>query len=643
MTDTATKDKKTQTTHQFTAEVDKILSLMINSLYANKEIFLRELVSNASDACDKLRYEAAQDESLQHKDQELKITISSDEKAGTLTITDNGIGMSKEELQDNLGTIARSGTQRFIDSLTGDKNKDMQLIGQFGVGFYSSFMVADEVTVISTKAGEKASHIWQSKGDGSYSIDVSDTSHPVGTSITLHLKEDCKQYIDKHRISHIVTTYSNHIGVPIEFVNEKGGSESLNSGSALWTRAKDKITEDEHKEFYKSCAHAIDDPWLTLHNRVEGTIEFTNLLYVPTKRPFDLFHPDRATRVKLYVKRVFITDENNQLLPAYLRFVRGVVDSEDLPLNISRETLQHNALINKIQKNLVKRILDELKKQSDKDQKGYTEFWTNFGAVLKEGLCENVDANREKLLDICRFKTTKSGDGLISLQEYIDRMQDGQQTIYYITGENIDMLKNSPQLEGFQKKDVEVLLLDDHVDGFWVNVVHDYNEKSFKSVTSSNIDLDKKEEDASKKDEDSSEDKEEKKEEKPALSKEESEIIALFKTSLEGKVNDVIISKRLTESPVCLTVPEGAMDSRMERFLIDQNQLATAAPKNLEVNPDHAIVKHLHASKDSALNKELAELLFDQACIIEGENISNPSDFAKRMNNVIARVVKVAA
>lgn len=620
-------------THQFNTEVEKILKLMIHSLYTNKDIFLRELISNASDACDKLRYEALQDDSLLKKDSDLKVTLTINPDVSTLSITDNGIGMNEEELIENLGTIARSGTQRFAESLSGDKQKDVQLIGQFGVGFYSAFMVADEITVLSRKAGEKEAHIWQSKGEGNFSIEKAKGDHPRGTTITLHIKEDNKDYLDQHRIKHIATTYSDHISLPIVLIDEEGKEETINTGSALWTRSKSDITEEQYKEFYHHAAHAGDDPWMTLHNKVEGNIEYTNLLFIPTIKPFDLFHPDRKCRLKLYVKRVFITEENINLIPQYLRFVQGVVDSEDLPLNISRETLQHNAMIARIRKSLTKKILSELKKKAEKDTEAYDKFWKNFGAVLKEGLCDATE-DRDAILDVCRFQSTQSDGKLISLNDYISRMKDNQKAIYYLTGDNAESLQNSPQLEAFLEKDIEVLLLTDGVDDFWLSVAHEYKDKSFTSVTRANIDLDSTE-------------KEETTEEKTKENKEEPqeeqnpELIEFLKETLSDRVSDVKTSKKLTTSPVCLGVNEFGMDIRMERFLVEQNQLPGATAKILEINPNHPIIQNINnqRSENPERAKEIALLLFDQACITEGEPIKDPVGFTKRMNEFLEKAL----
>ncbi|PIR39653.1 MAG: molecular chaperone HtpG [Alphaproteobacteria bacterium CG11_big_fil_rev_8_21_14_0_20_39_49] len=621
------KEKMVET-HEFGAETGKILQLMIHSLYAHKDIFLRELISNASDACDKLRYDSLTNKDLKVSG-EFKITITANEKDKTLTIADNGIGMNKEDMIRNLGTIASSGTQRFLENATGDAKKDIQLIGQFGVGFYSSFMVADEVSVISKKAGEKEAYKWTSKADGKYSIEEVSEDISSGTVITLFLKEDSEEFLDKHRIKHIIRTYSDHISFPVEFTDSEGEVSVINTGSALWTKNKSDITKEQYNEFYKHVAHAGDEPWMVLHNKAEGVLEYTNLLFIPSAKPFDLFHPDRQTRVKLYVKRVFISEENNKLVPEYLRFLRGVVDSEDLPLNISRETLQHNNVIHKIRNAITKKVLNELKKKAEKEPEEYTKFWDLFGSTVKEGLCEGIDANRELLLEVCHFKTTKSGDKYLSLDKYIENMQEGQDKIYYLAADSIEAAKNSPQLEGFLKRDIEVILLTDSVDDFWVNVNGEYKGTEIVPITRAGLDLDKKEEAA-----DSDENK---KDNKPSAELEKT--INYFKEILGSKVFDVVESKKLADSPVCLTTQEGGMDMRMERFLVAQKQLVCASPKVLEINPSHSIIQYIGDNIGSDKSKDLVELLLDQAFIVEGEAIADTSAFSKRFSSFIEKAL----
>lgn len=613
--------------HQFGAETSKILQLMIHSLYAHKDIFLRELISNASDACDKLRYNALTQPDLIEDHGDFTISIVADSKAQSLTITDTGIGMNKKDLINHLGTIASSGTQRFLES-KGSK-EDLQLIGQFGVGFYSAFMVAKNIRVISTKAGQKKTWEWLSTGDGTYEVSEADTHHPRGTSIILSLKEDQKEFLDKHRIKHIVKTYSDHIGFPISFTDTEGHTEVINQGTALWTRAKNTITEAQYHEFYKHIAHAPDLPWMYLHHKAEGALEYTSLLFIPSRPPFDLFHPDRLTRIKLYVRRVFIAEEHVDIIPKYLRFVKGIVDSEDLPLNISRETLQHNSTIHKIRNNIVKRILGELKKKAEQDPTSFETFWGHFGSTLKEGLCEAVDANRELLLEVCHFKNSQHPDKLMTLDQYIQDMPEKQTKIYYAIGDSPNALLDSPQLEGFIKKGINVLLLTDHVDDFWVNTMHEYKGKEFISVTRSGLDIE----------EDKAEEKTESNKEHEVSQSDLDKVLAFMKETLKGKVLNVTLSKKLTHSPVCLVVQEGAMDMRMERFLLDQKQLASPSLKILEINPHHAIIVYLAAHLEDASARDLTELLFDQACIIEGEAIYDTSAFTKRFNNFIEKAL----
>jgi molecular chaperone HtpG len=601
---------------KFNAEVGKVLQLMIHSLYTNKDIFLRELISNASDACDKLRYEALTNPKLAEGESALKIDISIDKVKKQLIISDNGIGMSREELITHLGTIAKSGTQEFASKLTGDAKKDAVLIGQFGVGFYSGFMVADEVNVVSTKAGENQTHIWKSTGTGEFTIAQTD-SMPRGTTVTLHLKETAQDYLDKFRLRHIIETYSNHISFPISLTDEEAHTETINTGSALWTRTKNEITPEQYNEFYFHVSHSPDEPWLTMHNKNEGKLEYTNLLFIPSIKPFDLFHPDRKRRVKLYVKRVFITEENIDLVPSYLRFLRGIVDSQDLPLNISRETLQANPILANIKEAITKRVISELKKKSEGAD--YQPFWDNFGAVLKEGLCESYSP-REQILEVCRFASTSEDS--TSLDAYISRMKEGQENIFYITGESALTVKSSPQLEGFKARGIEVLLLSDHVDDFWVTVVADYKGKKFKSITRADIDLDKIA-------------KADKPEEKPAATDKIDALIKRFKEVLGTEVKEVRTTTKLGTSAVCLAVEEGAMDFRLEKFLREQKQLENVTAKILEINPAHPIIKAL--SSTSGDISDTVWVLFDQAKILEGENVTDPAAFTRRLQTLVEK------
>lgn len=591
--------------HQFDAEIARVLHLMIHALYTNRDIFLRELISNASDACDKLRYEASQKEGLLKDNPELGIHLSYDEKARTIVIEDTGIGMNRDDMIANLGTIAKSGTREFFEQV--EKNKDVNLIGQFGVGFYSAFMVSDKVTVESRKAGDDQSWIWESEGAGSYSI-AEGVERPRGTRITLHLKEDAKEYLDKHKLSHIVQTYSDHVAFPIKLTDSEGHTDTVNDGSAIWTRNKSDITDEQYQEFYRHIAHSPEKPWMVLHNKAEGKVEYTNLLFIPGMKPFDLFHPERKRRVKLYVKRVFITDEGIDLIPSYLRFLRGIVDSSDLPLNISRETLQKSAVLAKIRESITSRVLTDLKKRAEKEPEEYAKFWQNFGSALKEGLCEATEP-RDKILDACRFYSTSSTEKMISLSDYKSRMQPDQEAIYYITGDSLKALENSPQIEGFRKKNIEVLLLTDHVDDFWTNVTQKYGDTPLRSVLRAGKDF-------------------ESKEEKAADSAEITALIDAMKKLYGEEVRDVRTTSRLADSPVCLAIGEGDMDMRMERFLAEHNQLPRRMPKILEVNPQSPLIQKLAKGHD----EDSLWLLLDQARIAEGEPPNDIAAFTKRLN-----------
>ncbi|MCA0199414.1 MAG: molecular chaperone HtpG [Proteobacteria bacterium] len=612
-------------TRAFQAEVAKLLDIVVHSLYSNREIFLRELISNASDACDKLRYAALTEAKLlEDGGADFAIHIAFDKTAKTLTIADNGIGMSRDELIANLGTIAKSGTSEFVKALAKDKDaksKDVSLIGQFGVGFYSAFMVADKVEVISRKAGESHGWIWISDGKGEFSVgERADAAR--GTRIVLHMKPDAEDFLDAHRLRHVVKTYSDHIALPVILDAPAGEAdakdETLNSASALWMRSKNEITPEQYAEFYHSIGHGFDEPWHTLHYRAEGAIEYTALLFIPSQKPFDLFHPERKGQVRLYVNRVFISDSLDGMLPRYLRFVRGVVDSSDLPLNISREMLQDNPMLRKIQGGLVKRLLKDLKDRAA-DPEAYGAFWKTFGPVFKEGLYEDFE-RREDLLDLARFTTT-AGD-MVSLKDYAARMKDGQEAIYYITGEKLDALKASPQLEGFAAKGIEVLLLTDPIDEFWVPSVNAYDKKPFKSVAEAGTDLSK----VKGPDE---------KPEEPAA--DVAGAIAKLKTVLGDTVADVRASVRLTESPVCLVADTGGMSLHLARMLKQHGEGADLGiRKVLEVNPKHALIKRIESLDGEPLN-DAALLLLDQARIVEGEAVPDPAAFARRLARIMEK------
>jgi molecular chaperone HtpG len=627
----------------FQAEVSKLLDIVARSLYSQKEIFLRELASNASDACDKLRYAALTDASLNDGNTDFRIILGVDAKAKTLSIADNGIGMSHDELIETLGTIAKSGTEAFLaqananaeaDKKGKSKDKDtVSLIGQFGVGFYSAFMVASQVDVLTRKAGEEEASLWSSDGRGEFTIEAA-TRDTCGTTVTLHLNKEDKEYLDEPRISHIIKAHSDHIGIPIIFKDGER-EETLNSASALWTLQKSEIKAEQYTEFYHHVGHAFDEPWLTLHNKVEGVMSYTNLLFIPTMAPFDLFTPERKGHVKLYVNRVFITEDCEGLLPPYLRFLRGIVDSEDLPLNISREMFQHDPRLAKIKTGLTKRVLGELKKKAEKKPEEYASFWENFGAVLKEGIYED-QTNREKILEVARFQTTAS-DTQRSLSDIVADMKEGQDAIYYITGENLEMVRQSPQLEGFRSRGVEVLLMTDPVDEFWLPAVGSFEDKPFKSVTRGGADLDNIKED---KDDDKDGKDKKKKDKKQAAGIDE--LIASLKISLGDAVKDVAVSERLTDSPVCLVSGEGDMDIQLERMLKQHKQLNQSTPRILEINADHALIVKLAglAKGGKGSSDELndaAFLLLDQARLLEGEALPDTAEFARRLSSMMER------
>ena len=615
---------------EFQTEVSQLLKLMINSVYSEKEVFVRELVSNASDACDKLRYLSNTKEKLIKDDPNFKIQITINKKNNLITISDNGIGMNKKDLVSNLGTIARSGTAHFLKELSESKTKDLSLIGQFGVGFYSAFMVASQTKVTTRKAGENKLWIWASDGESSFTIEESEDSNLLesnrGTSIELTLTKESKEYLDKDRIENIIKRYSDHISIPI-YVSD--GSEkkdekidSVNSASAIWTRPKNKITEEQYKEFYNHAGQMFDDPWMTSHYKAEGKIEYTVLNFIPSTKPFDLYDPARENRLKLYVKRVFITDNCPELIPPYLRFLRGIIDSEDLPLNISREMLQNNPVVTKIRSSLVKRTISDLKKKIDKDRESYEKFWENFGPVLKEGIYEDFE-RKDSILEISLFKNSKSKK-LITLNEYIESMGKKQKDIYFMTGDSYENIINNPSLEGYKSRDINVLILDDPVDSFWTSSTPSYQEKSFKSVTRGMDDLNKI--DGEKKD-----DKNEKSVEP---------LINLLKEKLKEKVKDVRVSSRLTDSPVCLVSDEGAMDPQLEKILQQHNQLNQGLSlKVMEINPQHKLIKKLaKMSKDKASISEVENisiLLYEQSKILDGEKPSDPVEFSKKLIETI--------
>ncbi len=595
----------------FQAEVAKLLQLMVHSVYSDRDVFLRELISNASDALDKLRYDAIAKPELLEKEPTLAITITPDKVAKTLTIADSGIGMTADELAGNLGTIAKSGTEAFVK-----KSKDApDLIGRFGVGFYAAFMVADKVVVTSRKAGAAKTHSWTSDGLGTFTVEDAEKT-PRGTTIVLHLKDDAADYLETWKIESVVKAYSDHIAHPIQLASE-GESRQINSGSAIWSRAKSEVSEEQHKEFFAALSHGGGDPALTIHYRAEGRHEYNVLLYVPAEKPFDLYDPERKGRQKLYVRRVFIADDA-QLLPPYLRFVRGVVDSSDMPLNLSREMLQDNPDVAAMRKALTNRVLQELKKLAEKDAATFTKIWEQFAPVIKEGLYEDFE-RRDQILEFARFTSTKAP--VLTLKDYVAGLKENQTAIYYITGDDAVKAAASPQLEGYKARDIEVLLLTDPVDSFWVRTVMGYEGKPFVSVTQGAGDIDNIKPAEAPKDDVKTDDATE-------------ALISKIKAALGDKVQDVRVSKRLTESAVCL-VNDAMMDRNLERLLSRQKDsgVSVSAPV-LEINAGHALIKALTKSDDVA---DAAQLLLDQAYILEGEQVADPAGFARRMGAVMQK------
>lgn len=615
----------------FEADTSKILDIVIHSLYSNREIFLRELISNASDALDKRRFLASTNQSMQAS-QELQIQIKSDKKAKILTISDNGVGMDSDDLVSSLGTIARSGTKNFIEQLESSKQNDenkLSLIGQFGVGFYAAFMVAETVDVISRKVGSDKAYKWHSDGSNGYSLDDAERGEE-GTDIILHLKKDAKEFLEEQRISYMVKKYSDHLSAPI-YWQDGEASTMLNSASAIWTRPKSEITEEQYNSFYQQASSAYDTPYLTMHNVTEGVTNFTSLLFIPSTRPMDLFNPERKSRLQLYINRVFITDECEELVPNWLRFVRGVVDTPDLDLNVSREMLQQVPAINKIKKTIIRRVLSELKKQAGKKQEEYQKFWLDFGLVIKEGLYEDQEF-REKILELCRFYSCRKGD-YISLAQYVSEMKEKQEEIYYLSSETVEQAEMSPHIEGFKARDIDVIVLSDPIDEFWLPLVPDFEGKKFKSASRGALDLDKFESENSEK--------------KKADPSKFDLLIARIKTNLGEKISDVRLSSTLTESPVCLVADEGGMDIQMERLMKAHNRDFQGAPRILEINPDHELVIALNkladaksSSKESELVDDAALLLFDQAQIIEGRMPADLTAFSKRMTRIMSFSLK---
>lgn len=617
-------------TLSFQTEVKQLLNLMINSLYSNKEIFLRELISNASDACDKLRFEALSDNALYEDDSALDIKVDFDKDAGTVTISDNGVGMTREEVIANIGTIANSGTRKFLDNMTGDQAKDAQMIGQFGVGFYASFIVADNVTVETRRAGLGSEHgvRWMSAGEGEFDLE-NIVKEDRGTRVILHLKKDEKEFADDWRLRSIIHKYSDHISLPISMHkrDDKGeltdDIEVVNKASALWARPKSEISDEEYKEFYKHVAHDFDEPFSWLHNRVEGTQEYTTLFYLPKRAPFDLFERDQRHGIKLYVKRVFIMDDAEQLMPNYLRFIKGVVDSDDLPLNISREILQRNKQIDTIRGASIKKILSHLQKMAKNNADDYALFWKEFGRVLKEGPAED-SSNKEKIAKLFRYSSTINDSDIedVSLDDYISRLKEEQDKIYYITGDSYTAVKNSPHLELFKKKGIEVLLMHDRVDEWMMSYLNEYDGKSFVNIAKGELDLGKLE------------DKDDKKKAEKAA-KDYEKMLKQMKDGLGDKVKEVRISTRLTDSPSCLVVEQQDMAVSMQKILKQAGHEVPNIEPILEINVEHPLVKRLNDEQNDDKFTDLSHLLFDQAMLSEGGQLEDPVAFVTRMNQLL--------
>jgi molecular chaperone HtpG len=630
----------------FSADVSRLLDIVANALYSHNDVFLRELISNASDACDRLRYESLVQPEINKGNQPLHIRVFKDTDKRTLTVIDNGIGMNREELIDNLGTIAKSGTSAIMSELQNKKEEadPLKLIGQFGVGFYSCFMVSQKSEVISCRAGEKKIWHWESDGRTGYKIREADENEAAmlegtsGTAVILHLNKEASDFLVDEKIKLVIQRYSDHIAFPI-FLGEKEESdkeeEPVNTVTAIWMRPKDEVTEEQYSEFYHHITYAIDDPLLTLHWRAEGTIEFSSLLFIPTMRPWDLYDPSRKNAVKLYVRRVFITDQCETLIYPWLRFLRGVIDSEDLPLNISRESLQFNPVISKIRKAVAKKVLSELDRLSKDVKPAFMTFWHQFGAALKEGLYDAYEL-RGEIFKVARFYSTHSDEELVSLEEYLSRMKEGQEHIYYITGENIETLRNSPQTEGFKERGLEVLFMTDTIDDFWLQAVPDYGGKQFRSITKGTIDLDKfGKENAG---EDTDKKKEEKKDNDAV-----NNLVSKLAEILKEDVGQVRLSSRLSSSPVCLIAADNEADLNMERVLRIHQKYEPESKRILEINGGHPLIVKLSGlasgSGEGTQNDltDAAHLLLDQARIIQGEPLPDPAAFSRRMSAFLAR------
>ena len=630
----------------FQTDAKQLLHLMIHSLYSNKEIFLRELISNASDAADKLRFAALANSKLFEDDPDLKITVDFDSKKKTITISDNGIGMNRDEIVDHLGTIAKSGTAQFLEALTGDEKKDSQLIGQFGVGFYSAFIVADKVEVFSRKAGEASDTgvRWESAGEADFVVESVDKAER-GTRIVLHLKKAEKEFAESYRLRGIVRKYADHISIPVFMVKAEVGTdeedkdkkskkkkapeyESVNTAKALWARPRTELKDEEYKEFYKHISHDFEDPINWSHNKVEGKLEYTSLLFMPAKAPFDLWNRDVSRGLKLYVQRVFIMDDAEQFLPSYLRFVKGVVDSNDISLNVSREILQKDPVVDSMKSALTKRALDMLTKLKKKDKEGYQKLWDEFGQVLKEGPAEDF-SNREKIAKLLLFSSTQTNESVQdqSLEDYVSRMQDGQEKIFYIAGESFNTVKNSPHLEVFRKKGIEVLLLSDRVDEWFISHLMEFDGKQFQDVTRGELDLGKLDTDEDKKQQEESD-----KQAEPLLNR--------IKESLGDQVTEVRTTHRLTDSPACLSIAENDMGAQMRKIMEATGQAMPDFKPVFEINPEHPLVQKLDEESDEDRFSDLAAILFDQASLAEGGQLDDPASYIQRLNKLLLDLSK---
>ncbi|MBT1443110.1 molecular chaperone HtpG [Shewanella sp. JM162201] len=634
-----------QETHGFQTEVKQLLHLMIHSLYSNKEIFLRELVSNAADAADKLRYLALTNDALYEGDGELKVRVSADKDKGTVTIEDNGIGMTRDGVIEHLGTIAKSGTAEFFKNLSGDSARDSQLIGQFGVGFYSAFIVAEKVEVFTRAAGHSADEgvKWVSEGEGSFTVETINKPSR-GTKIVLHLRDEEKEFADDWRLRSIITKYSDHISIAVEMFEQgtperdgpdgekipatEGQWKAMNKATALWTRSKSEVSDEEYKEFYRHISHDYGDPLDWSHNRVEGNQEYTSLLYIPAKAPWDMWNRDRKHGLKLFVQRVFIMDDAEQFMPSYLRFVQGLIDSNDLPLNVSREILQDNKVTRNLRQALTKRVLSMLEKLAKDDADKYQQFWAEFGTVLKEGPAEDF-ANRERIAGLLRFASTHTGDAAptVSLDDYLGRMKEGQEKIYYIVADSYEAAANSPHLELLKKKGIEVLLLSERIDEWLINHLHDYKEKSLHSVTRGDLDLGALEDEAEKA-------------EQEKLAKESESLVSRFKSALGDKVKEVKVTTRLTDTPACVVTGDGEMSSQMIKLMQAAGQPVPESKPTLELNPTHPLVARLDSEQDEQAFAQWAELLLAQATLSERGGLADPSSFIKLINEMLLKSVK---